>query len=345
MTVMMGDVNTQNDVSKRAYLKYIGTGAAATIAGCLGGGDGDFPNQDIRFIVPYAEGGGTDVYARAVAPTLGNELGVNIRIENIPGASGLQGFSELMSANPDGHTILATASPLEAAPQLLEDPGFDQRNSEGVAIIGQSPSTTIVSSEYEGEVNNFEDMLEMYATGEWSNVASLEQGSHIHITYLLTKHRIEEYSWEWDEVIYYEGTGPITQAVAANEVPCGIGSDTGVASVVESGDAFPINHWVSGGSEVFPNIPAVTDLGYPEIDWVGATVRAIYTTPDTPGENIDVLADAIETAIGSTDVQEWSEQTNNAVMFEGPEAADEYMNEIFTQMEEQNVVDLIRQNT
>src|SRR5690625_8002428 len=74
------------------------TTAGLLFTGCAtnagGGAEGDdFPNEDIRLVVPWEAGGSGDLSARTLAPLLEDELGVNVIVENRPGANGSVGYN------------------------------------------------------------------------------------------------------------------------------------------------------------------------------------------------------------------------------------------------------------
>jgi tripartite-type tricarboxylate transporter receptor subunit TctC len=76
-----------------------------------------FPDRPIRIIVPVGAGGGTDVFARALADTASSALGQPVVVENRPGASGTIGVQQVINASSDGYTIgFVWNSPLTAAP-------------------------------------------------------------------------------------------------------------------------------------------------------------------------------------------------------------------------------------
>lgn len=340
---------------RRRFLQLAGAGSVAALAGCLAGDDngnggdddgGDWePSQSIRYIVPYDQGGGTDVYARGVQEGLADATGQSIQIDNIPGAGGLNGYGELMGADNDGHTILGSATPLEVAPQLLEDPGFDQRDAEGVCVFGQSAWTLVVNQEYEGEVETFDDVIEMYNSGEWETIGVQEPGSSQDVIVLLARYQFEEYDWQWTNRAQYTGTGPVAQAVASGEVPAGIGTDAGTQSVVENGTIYPVVSFVSDGTEVYPDIPSVTDEGYPEMDFVGGLSRGVYAPPETEESRTQALSDLFAEAVEAESTQNWSDDTGNPVFHEGPEAANDLLDDAFEAYDENNVIELVQEHS
>jgi tripartite-type tricarboxylate transporter receptor subunit TctC len=79
-----------------------------------------FPDRPIRIIVPVGAGGGTDVFARALADSASSALGQPVVVENRPGASGTIGVQQVINASPDGYTVgFIWNSPLTAAPHSV----------------------------------------------------------------------------------------------------------------------------------------------------------------------------------------------------------------------------------
>jgi tripartite-type tricarboxylate transporter receptor subunit TctC len=98
--------------------------ATALIA--LSGAKAEFPSKPITIVVPFGAGSGTDVVTRVIAEPLGVALKQTIVVENKPGANGAIAAVQVARAAPDGHTLLmATNSPLSAAPMLNRTLGYD----------------------------------------------------------------------------------------------------------------------------------------------------------------------------------------------------------------------------
>ncbi len=81
--------------------------------------DDNFPNKEIRFVVPWNAGGSNDIAARQLAQ-LAAEQGVKVIVENVPGATGSIGMAKVANAEPDGYTIgMGTSSTLALIAQGL----------------------------------------------------------------------------------------------------------------------------------------------------------------------------------------------------------------------------------
>ncbi len=85
----------------------------------------DWPSKPVKFIVPFAAGGVTDVVVRAIAPKLGDALGQPIVVENRGGAGGTLGTSLAAQAAPDGYTFVTPAASHATTPGLYSKLPFD----------------------------------------------------------------------------------------------------------------------------------------------------------------------------------------------------------------------------
>jgi Uncharacterized protein conserved in bacteria len=84
-----------------------------------------WPSRPIRAIVPYTAGGAIDIVSRTVAQQLSLQLGFPIVIESRPGAGGVIGTAAVAKADPDGHTILLTASSHTISPWAYSNLPYD----------------------------------------------------------------------------------------------------------------------------------------------------------------------------------------------------------------------------
>lgn len=329
-----------NVMQRRSYIKSTaGIAAGTAIAGCLGrDSDGEYPSQPIEFIVPFGEGGGTDVYARQITSVVSDILDVEIQIDNQEGAASLLGTGNLMNAEPDGYTLGAFNPPSTPLSAMVEEPDWDLREIEGVCVHSSAPFILIANEEE--EVEDIDDVLDRYEDGEWSSFGGQDsEGGSTHVMSLLMQ---DMHGMEWDEYIAYDGTGPMSEAVSSGEVPLGVGAEAGIQSAVEDGRADPVLVVSSEGSSVFPDVPTVEDEGLEPIDFIGQITRGFWAPPDTPDEYIETFSSAVEEAIESDEVQEWSEESDNPVDYQGPDAADSALQEAFDTVPEEVDLDEFR---
>ena len=356
--------NVDQATDRRQFLKYTSTASAIGIAGLAGcadddgdagesaddgsaddgsaddGSADDFPTQNIRYIIPFGEGGGTDTYARQMVPEMDDRLDVNIAIENISGAASLRGTGEAFYSEPDGHTICAFNPPSTPVSEMVNPQDFDLPNMEGVCTYARTPFVIVANAEH--EIEGYDDLMDRYEDGDLEVFSGKERGGVDHVMALLMQ---ELHGFNWDRYVGYDGTGPAVQATLSGEVPACISTDTGAEAGVESGDLDLVTGLVSedsGGSNVFPDVDNVAELGYENIDFISNLTRGIYAPPDTPAERRQVIADVVEEALQSDAVQQWSEDTGNVVEFGDGDFADQVLQDAYDIIPENVDLDEVR---
>jgi tripartite-type tricarboxylate transporter receptor subunit TctC len=106
----------------------------------------EFPARPLRFVMPFAAGGGSDLVARVIAEFLGKRLGQPVVVDNVTGAGGTIGAKAVVSATPDGYTLLFTPqSPLTIAGLLDQKPAYDpDRDLLPLAMVATTPALVAV---------------------------------------------------------------------------------------------------------------------------------------------------------------------------------------------------------
>jgi tripartite-type tricarboxylate transporter receptor subunit TctC len=105
----------------------------------------NYPVKNITLVVPYPAGGGTDLFARAIAQDMGRQFEKQFVIDNRSGASGNIGAEAVARAAPDGYTLLYTASPIAVSKVLSKDLHFDaQRDLRPLSMAISIPLFLVV---------------------------------------------------------------------------------------------------------------------------------------------------------------------------------------------------------
>ena len=124
-------------------------GLALILAACQAGG-GDYPDQEITIIVPFAAGGPTDTVTRLIAEPMAEELGVEIVVQNVEGAGGTVAAEQVANAEADGYTVLMHHIGMSTAPTLYPDLAYDPlEDFEMIGLVTEVPMTFIGSPEFE----------------------------------------------------------------------------------------------------------------------------------------------------------------------------------------------------
>src|SRR5438105_3041266 len=99
-----------------------------------------YPDKFIRFIVPYAPGGSSDVLARTLGQKIGDSVGQTFVIDNRPGAGSMIGTDVAAKATPDGYTIILSDMPHTINPSIHAKVPYDPvKDFSPITIVGVSP--------------------------------------------------------------------------------------------------------------------------------------------------------------------------------------------------------------
>jgi tripartite-type tricarboxylate transporter receptor subunit TctC len=114
--------------------------AVPSLAGAQG-----YPTKPVRFIVPFAPGGSTDIIGRTVAQKLTELWGQTVIVDNRPGGSTVIGTDLVAKSPPDGHTLLVTPAPFTIVPSLIAKLPYDPaKDFEPITLINTTPLVVVV---------------------------------------------------------------------------------------------------------------------------------------------------------------------------------------------------------
>jgi len=134
---------------KRLFLTTLAAGllSATALPGALAQ-DG-FPSRNVRWIVPYAAGGGSDFLARTIGQAWGGQVHQPIVVDNRPGGNTAIGASETARAAADGYTVLsADNGTLVFNPVLYKSLSYHPaRDLAPVTLMGRFPMILVVNPE------------------------------------------------------------------------------------------------------------------------------------------------------------------------------------------------------
>lgn len=194
------------DFSRRRFLTAATCLLAQTVhAQGRAGQGGSWPSQPVKWVIPFAPGGGADTIARLLLPSLAADLKANVIVENRPGASGIVGSDAVAKAPADGHTWLMSNNASSAiAPLLYPKPPYHPLNDfVHVAMIGGFANALLVRADHPAK--SFADFVRLCKQfpGKYT-YASAGPGSAGHLTGELLK---IEAGIDITHVPY-KGTGP-----------------------------------------------------------------------------------------------------------------------------------------
>jgi len=206
--------------------------AGLFVAGAISEASADnYPSRPIRWLVPYAAGGGSDTLARMIAPEMSKRLGQSIVIENKPGAASAIAAAEVARSAPDGYTIFsADNGTLVYNPALYKKLAYAPKDFRPVSLIARSPLILVVGPE--SKAQSVKELFEQIKSqpGKISH-ASAGPGSPHAMAMELVKARVG-----LDMVhVPYRGGAPALQDVAAGQIPMTMTDFSSAAGMIATG--------------------------------------------------------------------------------------------------------------
>jgi tripartite-type tricarboxylate transporter receptor subunit TctC len=290
--------------------------------GNSGGSSDGFPSQDVRTIIPYGAGGSTDTVVRNIKPAYEENIGVDMTVDNIPGANTVKAQLELANSEPDGHTIMATSHPGVLLGYLITQPdAFDATEFKQIGTIAESKWVPITNPD--DNVQGYEDLLSRFESGEYETITTSVLGSlHLLLRVLREKHGLTNY-----RLVSGESSSQQAQLVASGEVDLSLSGFAGIAGLYNDG-TIDIPFAFHSNGLPGEDLPTVVDEGYENVDSVAVGRRTLQTPPGVSDEKIEAHSSALKSTLQDAEVKEWANETGIDLAYQNPSEAQEYYNSI-----------------
>lgn len=223
----------------------------------------DYPNQPIRWVVPYPAGGGTDVLARTMAEALRGPLGQQIVVDNRPGASTNIGAQAVATAKPDGYTLMSADNALLAYNEHLFSklPFHPDKDFTYIGGLSRFPLALVVHPGF--EARTLKDFI-AYARANPGklNYASPGNGSPHHLAMEMFKNRTQTFLTH----IPYRGAAPALQDVMGGQVPCMFLDLAAGLPIIQSGKVRALAIGSARRVAALPDVPTLAEAGVPNTE-------------------------------------------------------------------------------
>ncbi|MCE2999264.1 MAG: Bug family tripartite tricarboxylate transporter substrate binding protein [Betaproteobacteria bacterium] len=249
---------------------------------------GAYPVKPVRFISPFAPGGGTDTVARALAQRMGDALGKTFIVDNRPGAEGIIGTELGAKSPPDGYTLLvANLGTLAINPNLRKVPYDPLRDF--APVIQTTSSSTVLVVHPSLPAKSVRDLVAL------ARAKPLNYGASSSATFLPMEMLKQMAKFEMTHVPY-KGTGPALTGILSGEVQAMFGGAINTVPQVRSGKLRALAVAGDRRARALPDVPTVAESGFPGYEansWNGivapaGTPRAIVARLN--GEMLKILA-------------------------------------------------------
>jgi tripartite-type tricarboxylate transporter receptor subunit TctC len=250
--------NGDNPVQRRTLLAAAGASLAATLTHAQ-----SYPDQPIRWVVPYPAGGGTDVLARTVAEAMRPALGQQILVDNRPGAATNIGGELVARAKADGYTVMSADNAILAFNEHLFSklPFNPETDFTYIGAISRFPLALVVHPGFPAQ-NVKEFIAYAKANPAKLNYASPGNGSPHHLAMELFKNRTSTFITH----IPYRGAAPALQDVMGGQVPCMFLDLAGGLPAMQAGKVRVLAIGSAKRAPSLPNVPTLAESGIPNVE-------------------------------------------------------------------------------
>ena len=236
--------------------RHIVLGAAATLALPQLARAQAFPARPIKYICPWPAGGSTDAVIRALAQSAAKTLGQNIIVENKPGAGGMLGANELVSAAPDGYTLSQLPHGVFRIPHMQKTTFDTLKDFTWIACLTGYTFGLVVPAD--SPIRTIADLVAYAkANPEKFTYGSTGIGTSPHLA-------VEEFAQRAGiklTHVPFKGNADNMQAILGGHTMAASDA-TGWAPHVESGKLRLLATYGSKRTKRWPTVPTLDELGY-----------------------------------------------------------------------------------
>jgi tripartite-type tricarboxylate transporter receptor subunit TctC len=300
----MRAVHTETNAIRRPSMNAITRTLAALFAATmlLAGNEAaaqPWPAKPIKWVVPFAPGGTTDILARTVGDKLSQALGQPVIIENKPGAGGGVGAEFVAKSAPDGYTIMGgTISTHAINASLYKNLPYDPvRDFVPIVLLARVPNMLVVNIDVPAKSVPELVALLKANPGKYT-FASSGNGTSQHLSGELFK----SMSGTDMQHIPYKGSPPALQDVMGGQVTMTFDNITTAWTLAKAGKLRALAVTTASRSAVAPDVPTLAESGLPGFE-VGSW-QGVFAPAGTPPEIVKRLNAEIVKILNLPDVRE-----------------------------------------
>ena len=262
-----------SEMTRRRLMGWSAAGAAGLAVPAALRAQGAWPGKAIRFVVPFAPGGSSEIVARSAAVELSKLLGQSVYVDNKPGAAGNLAMGEVARADDQHTLILGHIGTLAVNPYIFDKLPYDaNKDFRPISLLAKVPSLYLVHPDVPAK-----DLKEFVAYAKKNpgklNYGSAGNGSAGHLAMEYLKMATQTFITH----VPYRGTGPqLTDLMAGRLDAASVGASA-VLQFIKTGKLRCIATGTAQRIAQLPEVPTVAEQGYPGFEmtqWYGLLAPA-----------------------------------------------------------------------
>ncbi len=233
-----------------------------------------WPKQSIRFVVPFAPGGTSEIVARTVAAELSKQFGQTVYVDNKGGGGGIPAMSDVAHATPDGYTlILGHVGSLAVNPIIFPNQPFNvNKDFMPVTLLAKVPNLFVIHPDV--PATNFKEFVAYVKKNPGKlnyGTAGNASAGHLSMEYL------KLVTGMFITHIPYRGTGPMLTDLLAGRTQASSAGLPALLPHIKSGKLRAIAVGTAKRLPALPDVPTVVEMGYKDFEtsqWYGMLAPA-----------------------------------------------------------------------
>lgn len=258
----------------------------------------NYPSRPVRFIVPFAAGGSTDIVARTLGTKLTELLGQSVIVDNRPGGGTVIGTESVARSTPDGHTLLVVPAPFTINPSLLSKLPYDPLNDfTPITLINTTPLVIVVNPSV--PARNVKELIALAKSKPGAlNFGSSGTGGSNHLAGELFN------SMAGVKMVHvpYKGNAPALTDLVGGHVDLIFNGLTSAYPLIKSNKLRPLAVTSLQRSAVLPEMPTLDESGlkgFVAVAWNGLAGPA-----KLPADVVERMANAVRKVLGNQEMRE-----------------------------------------
>src|SRR4051794_1818101 len=251
----------------------------------LGLAQSAWPSRAVTIVVPYAPGGGTDIFARAVAEGMRETIGQPVVVENRAGANGVVGAEYVMRSPPDGQMLMVATGAHVINRYSMPNIPFDPvKDFAPISMLSGFPLVLAANAKLP-----FDDIAGLI-TAARAKPGSIAFSSTEAATSYAGNAFAGQAGIQLIEVPC-RGSGPQLNDLVAGHVPLGVTSTVAVLQHVASGAVKVLAVTSTKRSALLPQVPTMAESGLPDYEYDGW--YGMYGPPALPAPIVERIFAAV----------------------------------------------------
>ncbi len=268
------------------------------IAAGAAGAQDKFPRKPIRMLVPFSAGSQTDILARWVGEKMGENWGQQVVVDNRPSAGGTIASEYVLSANPDGHTLMMVSTGHAGNATLYSKLSYNTiKDFAGISQVASVPNILVVAPALGAKsVKELIALAKSKAGGVNFSSAGIGSGTQINGEMFKLAAGITATH------IAYKGAPEALNNVIGGSVQFNFSPVLVAAGQIRAGRVLALAVSTAARSPMFPDVPTVAEAGIPGFDydqWYGLLVAA-----KTPRPVVNLINKEVVRILNLPDIKE-----------------------------------------